>query len=104
MAKAKASGAKVVEFKIGQRYKLSYENTSVTATCFEIRPEWGDGSGEAGQVDDFAFIPGDHPFSNKLGMFLVDQDWEQIYQPPKGHLKAGGFVCTALPEHAEEID
>lgn len=91
-------------FEIGERYRLTYDDQSVTATCIEIRDEWGDGApNNQGQVDDFAFIPGDHPFVNPLGMFIVDQDFDKIYMPPNATVKAGDQVCTALVEHAVAI-
>jgi len=101
----------IEKFEEGRRYKLSHDGTSITALCFEVREKWADGDGEGGQIDDLPFIPGDHPFykengedRNALGMFLAEQDWECIFQPPNGHLKAGGIVCTAILEHAEPLD
>jgi len=101
----------VENFEEGKRYRLSYDGTSITAVCFEVREKWADGDGEGGQVDDLPFIPGDHPFyaedgetRNPLGLFYAEQPWPCIFQPPDTTLKAGGIVCTAIPEHAELIE
>lgn len=98
-------GAHPEKFEIGVSYKLTYNDTSVYGVCVEIRDEWGDGApNNQGQVDDFAFIPGDHPFSQPVAAFMVESDWDDIYMPPDGKLKAGQVVWTALTEHAEIDD
>ena len=101
-----------MSFEIGKRYRLKFDGSSITAVCFEVREKWADGDGEGGQVDEFAFVPGDHHMyldyendvRNPLGMFVAEEEWPICFEPPKSHVKIGSIVCTADPASSELIE